>query len=88
MINNNEQYSVKRLTATGVVKAGQGVLGGFIVASGSPTIALYDGADATGTLILNTMQTAATTSYPFPYASTSGIYAVITGTADITFFIN
>ena len=88
MINANEQYAVKRLTASGIVRSGQGGLGGFIVASGSPTIILYDGIDATGTVILNTMQTSVATSYPFPYVCSTGVYATITGTADITFFIN
>ena len=91
MSNNNspmnEQYQYTRLTASGVVKGAPGLLGGFIVASGTPTIQLYDNATTnSGTIILNTMQTTAATPYPVPVRFLNGCYAVITGTGDVTFF--
>lgn len=83
----NEQYQYIRLTASGVIKGLPGILGGFIVASGSPTILIYDNATTnSGTIILNTMQTTAGTPYPLPVRLTNGAYAVIVGTGDITFF--
>lgn len=86
MDNQNEEYQPKRLTATGIVRTGAGQLGGFLVASGTPTIKIYDSVDNSGTIILNTMQTAAATPYPLPVQLIKGCYAEITGTADITFF--
>lgn len=88
MINYNENYSIVRLTSTGSVRTGEGQVGGFIVASGTPTIALYDGTSTAGALLLNTMQTVVATPYPFPVGYRTGLFAVITGTADVTFFIN
>ena len=81
----NDLYVYQRLTVSGSVKVGVGLLGGFIVASGTPTIALYDSLTGSGTLILNTMQTAVGVYYKIPAGFQTGLYAVITGTADITF---
>lgn len=83
----NPTYTPVRLTASGVVKPGPGCLGGFIVASGTPTVALYDNTAGSGTLILNAMQTAVGINYSIPVQFTKGCYAVITGAGDITFFI-
>ena len=82
----NEQYQYQRLTSSGLIKTGSGLLGGFIVASGTPTIALFDNTTNAGTLILNTLQTVAATPYPVPALFTKGCYAVITGAGDVTFF--
>lgn len=85
--NNNEQYAYAHLTASGVIKASAGQLGGFIVASGTPTVALYDNATQSSSLvILNTMQVQAATPYPVPVGFNNGCFAFIVGTADITFF--
>jgi hypothetical protein len=84
----NQQYQYTRLTASGLVKSGQGLLGGFLVASGTPTIQLFDSLTAGGTLILNTMQLSAATAYPVPAFFNNGVYAVIAGAGDITFFYN
>lgn len=84
--NNNEMYGYKRLTATGSVKASQGQLGGFIVATGTPTVTIYDSLAASGTVILNGMVCSAATPYPLPVGFNIGCYVSITGTCDITFF--
>lgn len=85
----NEQYQYKRLTASGLVKNGAGCGGGFIVAQGQPTITVYNGTDTSGDLILNGMVvTASATPYPLPAVFTMGLYVVISGSADITFFYN
>lgn len=79
----------QRLTASGVVKANQGILLGFIVASGTPTVSLNDapvaGSVAAGNLILNTMQTAVGVYYPLNVRFVKGLYATQTGAGDITF---
>jgi hypothetical protein len=80
-----KDYQFIRLTSSGIVKKGSGILGGFIVASGTPTVALYDNTAGSGTLILNTMQTAGATPYEIPVRFDS-LYAVITGAGDITFW--
>lgn len=77
----------QRLTSTGQVKIGGGKLQGFIVASGTPTIKLWDSADASGDIVLNTMQTAAALFYPLPISFSNGLFATITGAADVTFVI-
>lgn len=84
-INGPNQYT--RLTTTGVVKAGSGNLVGFFVASGTPTVKLWDNASAaSGTVILNTSAAVVPPAwYPLPLAFTKGCYATITGAGDITF---
>lgn len=82
---HNGKYQYVRLTASGPVKAANGRLRGFFVASGTPTLALYDSLTGAGTLILNTAQLAAATPYPLPVVFTNGLYAVLTGAGDITF---
>lgn len=83
----NERYSYVRLTATGVVKAGSGLLGGFLVVTGTPTITLYDNPSAaSGTIIINGLVTVAGTPYPVPAKFTQGCYAVLSGAGDVTFF--
>jgi hypothetical protein len=85
--SENETYTPKRLTASGLVKNGGGTAGGFFVANGNPLVTLYDGIDNTGTVILNALQAVAGTPYPFPAQFTTGLYATLTGAGDITFFI-
>lgn len=85
--SNNEQYAYIRLTSSGAVKNGTGQLGGFLVASGNPTVQLNDFAgSASGTLIVNTMQVSAGTPYPVPIGFINGCFATLVGTGDITFF--
>ena len=83
---NNPMYVYKRLTASGQIKATGGQLGGFLVATGTPTITIYDNTTATGTLILNGIVTVAGTSYPLPVGFGTGCFVTITGTCDVTFY--
>ena len=84
--NNNEMYAYYRLTASGLIKTGAGQLGGFIVATGTPTITIYDGTTSAGTLILNGVVTTAGVPYPVPVGFNTGLYVTISGTCDVTFF--
>lgn len=82
----NPQYQYVVLSATGVVRAAPGILSGFMVASGTPTVALWDNATgATNPVILTTMQTAVGIWYGLPVRFVNGLWAVITGTGSITF---
>ena len=80
------------LTASALVKTGDGVVAGVIVNSHtSGTLKLWDNTSATGTVLVNTF-TFPTGSgvYTFPVVDglppefTTGLYATIGGTADIT----
>lgn len=82
----NEEYTPVRLTASGQVLASKGIVGGFLVASGTPTITLYDSLTGSGTVILNAIVTIAGTPYPFPARVANGCYAVLSGAGDVTFF--
>lgn len=84
MNSPNGQYNYARLTGNGIVKTGSGLLGGFLVASGAPTITIYDGVDNTGTLILNGWVGSASTAVPCMAKFVAGCYAVVTG-GDVTF---
>jgi len=76
------------ITASALIKSGQGRVRGFVVNSHtSGTLKLWDSLTATGTVIINT--------YTFPAGSSIhniiegvsfnvGLYATIGGTADIT----
>ena len=84
--NNNDAYAYQRLTVSGLIKTGQGLLGGFMVASGTPTVTLYDNTSAAAPIILNATVTVAGTRYPLPVVFNTGLYAVLSGTGDITFY--
>ncbi len=85
----NECGAVKNVTVTGVIKNQNGKMLGFFVNSGTPTVKLWDNASAaSGTVLMNTMQTTAATWYWFPASFSNGLYATITGTADISFIIS
>lgn len=87
MGGTNEEYQYVRLTGSGVVKAGAGQLGGFLVASGTPTIQIWDNPSAaSGSLILNTMQTTAGQAYPVPAQFIRGCFVTLTGAGDLTFY--
>ena len=83
----NENWNYKRITATGQVVKGAGSFGGFIVATGTPTITLYDGTSTSGTLVLNGLVAVAGTFYRLPVSFNTGLYASISGSGDITFFV-
>lgn len=89
---NNESYKSTRITVTGIVVTADtagiraGMLGGYLVASGSPVVTVYDGQSTGGTILQNAMQTVAGTPYPLPAQFNNGVYVVMTGAGDITFF--
>ena len=82
-----EHYSYLQFTASIVVKAGQGMLGGILVSSATGgTLAVYDGVNASGTLILDTMSVTAGQPYPLPCKFKNGLYIVVGGTVSATVF--
>jgi hypothetical protein len=82
----NEKYLPVIVTSTGKVPIQGCLMGGFLVATGTPTLTLYDGHDTSGRKILDSMVCTPGTPYPFPASLQIGLYAVISGTASITFF--
>lgn len=75
------------LTGSAIVVSGSGSLAGIFVASasGSPTIAVYDGPSAAaGKVIVNTFTPVAATWYPMPFLFNAGIFVAIGGTVDCT----
>ena len=79
------RFQYVRLTASGLVKNSAGTLGGFMVASGTPTVKLWDNTSAAGAVLLDTLQTVAGEWYPLPASFTGGLYATLGGAGDITF---
>lgn len=85
----NEAGGVFRITATGQVKGANGKMLGFFVASGTPTVKLWDNATTgSGTVLLNTMQTTAATWYAFPASFANGVHATVAGAGDISFIMS
>ena len=85
----NEAGGVSRITVTGVVRPMNGKMLGFFVASGTPTVKLWDNASAgSGTVLLNTMQTTAATWYAFPASFANGVHATVSGAGDISFIMS
>lgn len=82
----NPIYFHQRLTASGTVKPGAGVLGGvFCSSSSSGTAQILDDTTNTGAhIVINTFPLVAGQFYPFNDIMERGIYVVISGTADIS----
>lgn len=75
------------LTASALVKTGQGVVKGIIVASHSAgTVKLWDNTSAATTVLVDTMTLAASERFIPLYdtAFRTGLYVTIGGTANIT----
>jgi hypothetical protein len=75
------------LTASGLVKTGQGTVVGIIINSHtSGTLKLWDNTAGSGTVLCNTMTFAAGERFVPLYSAnfTTGLFATIGGTADIT----
>jgi len=79
-----------RISATGVIAKGGGrLLGVLCNASTSLTITLYDNnSSATGTPFANAIGLAAGQYLPIPAAYANGLWCVIGGIGDATFFVN
>lgn len=77
--------NTKQLSASGLVKTGDGALH-FIKVSSSTggSIKLWDNTSAATTVLLDTMAVAAGDEHYLPFAFTTGLYCTITGTASLT----
>lgn len=72
------------LSATAIIKTGEGWLAGIFVNSGSAgTLVLYDNTAASGTLICNTFSPVVGWN-PCPIHFSNGLYATVGGTLDCT----
>lgn len=79
------ENNYKNLTASALVKTGTGILAGFYVNStSSGTIKLWDNTSAAGTVINNTITPAIGYHNLGSVAFTTGLYATIGGTLDVT----
>ena len=74
------------LTASALVKTGDGNLIGIFVASASatPTIKVWDNTSAATTVLVNTFTPIAGQWYPIPFHFGVGCYVTISGTVDCT----
>lgn len=82
-----ESCNPKRLVASGGAawNGAGGLMGIFVAqASGTPTITVYDGSSASGTVLVNTFTPVAGTFYPMPFLFSVGCFVAITGTVDCT----
>lgn len=82
-----EANRYKNLSASGQVNVGQGVAVGVVINSHTTgTLKLWDSLTATGTVLCNTMSFAVGERFIplFSANFTTGLFATIGGTADIT----
>ncbi|PXW28248.1 hypothetical protein [Paraburkholderia caballeronis] len=82
-----QAYSYRHVSASGNIRAGDGVLGGIFVsaATGTPTIAIYDdAADGVGTLLVDEFTPTPGQWIPLPFAFVNGLNIVIGGTVSAT----
>jgi hypothetical protein len=82
-----DSFVYKNLTASANIKSTAGIMLGFYVNSTtSGTINLYDSATTTTTTVISGTITPALAFNTFPCAFSSGLYVVIGGTLNVTFF--
>lgn len=83
-----DRSTYTNLTASALVKTGQGRLKGIFVASGStPTIKVWDSTTAANTVLINTFTPAVGTYYALPDVEfATGCYITLGGTIDCTVF--
>lgn len=91
VLNTRTPMSYTNLSASALIKTGAGVVTGFIVNSHtSGTLKLWDNTSAATTVLLNTITFAAGSGIVVNLGAavqyTTGLYATIGGTADITLF--
>ena len=73
------------ISASALVKTGEGVLSGiFVASSSSGTIKLWDNTSAATTVLVNTTSVIGGTWYPLPFRFKTGLYVTIAGTLDCT----
>ncbi len=86
-IGTNPSNTYKNMTASTLLKSGQGVLAGFVVSSTtSGTVTIYDSATAaTSTdIMLGTITPAAGSTYKLDAAFANGCYIVCANTINLT----
>lgn len=84
------QWNPVNLTASGVLKSGPGTIRGFYVASHtSGTVKIWNNTAASGTVLVNTITLEEGPQWVElgGLSATTGLYATLTGTADITFAV-
>lgn len=75
------------ITSTTTVGKTSGTLVGvFVNSTSSGTLALYDGTDANGTVIIPAVALVALTYYPLSAVCKTGLHAVIANTMNVTIF--
>lgn len=79
-------FNYKNISATTLLKTGDGIMGGIFVsaASSTPTITIYDNTAGSGTKIVDTFTPVAATWYPMPFQFITGLEVVISGTVSAT----
>lgn len=90
-LSTRRPLSYTNLSASALIKTGSGVVSGFIVNSHtSGTLKLWDNTSAATTVLINTITFAAGSgiivNLPGDIVFSTGLYATIGGTADITIF--
>ena len=91
VLNTREPMTYTNLSASALIKTGAGVVSGFVVNShSSGTLKLWDNTSAATTVLTNTITFAAGSGIVVNFGKdiqfSTGLYATIGGTADITIF--
>lgn len=91
VLNTRRPMTYTNLSASALIKTGAGVVSGFVVNShSSGTLKLWDNTSAATTVLTNTITFAAGSGIVVNFGSdiqfSTGLYATIGGTADITIF--
>lgn len=91
VLNTRRPMTYTNISASALIKTGAGVVSGFIVNShSSGTLKLWDNTSAATTVLTNTITFAAGSGIVVNFGSdiqfSTGLYATIGGTADITIF--
>ena len=82
-ISGGESYS--NISSSAQISPIEGrLIGVFCASSASATLKLWDSTAASGSILVNTFTLYSGTWYPIPAKFGTGLYATITGTADIT----
>lgn len=80
-------YRTSSLSASGLVKTGQGRFGGVqVTTSTSGSIKLWDNTAASGSVVIDTFTVYPGDTYWWPSEFTNGLYLTITGTVTVTVF--
>lgn len=92
-IGTNQSYTPKSISASALIKTGDGQIGGILIASATAgTVKIWDSLTAAGTVIVDTTTgytTSATASPVYldiPAGFSTGLFVTIGGTATITVF--